>query len=80
VQTWLAAVFTARSQGYYVGPCVAHYIDDLLTDMGVPKRRKRNVLTEYLGPFTPARYCDIAEQRRSFESSTVPPAASSLGG
>ena len=75
VQTWLAEVFPARSQGYYVGPCVAHFIDDLLTDMGVPKRRKRNVLTEYLGPFTPARYCDIAEQRRSLESSIVPPAA-----
>jgi dimethylaniline monooxygenase (N-oxide forming) len=73
VQTWLAEVFPARSQGYYIGPCVAHYIDDLLTDMGVPKRRKRNVLTEYLGPFTPERYCDIAEQRRSLESSIVAP-------
>jgi dimethylaniline monooxygenase (N-oxide forming) len=76
VQTWLAEVFPARSQGYFVGPCVAHHIDDLLTDMDVPTRRKRNVLTEYLGPFTPARYCDVADQRRALESGTIPLAAS----
>lgn len=64
VHAWLAVMLPARSQGYFVGPCVAHHIDDLLTDMGLPTRRTRNVLTEYLGSFTPARYCDVAEQRR----------------
>jgi hypothetical protein len=33
--------------------------------MGVPTQRTKNVFTEYLGPFSPARYRDIAEQRRS---------------
>lgn len=71
VHTWLAGVFPARSEGYYVGPCVAHHIDDLLTDMGLPKRRTHNAFTEYLGAFTPARYCDVAEQRRALASSIV---------
>jgi dimethylaniline monooxygenase (N-oxide forming) len=65
VHAWLADMLPARSQGFFVGPCVAHYVDDLLTDMGVPTRRTRNVFTEYLGEFTPARYCDVTEQRRA---------------
>jgi len=65
VHAWLADVLPARSQGFFVGPCVAHYVDDLLTDMGVPTRRTRNVFTEYLGEFTPARYSDVTEQRRA---------------
>jgi hypothetical protein len=69
VHAWLAVMLPARPEGYFVGPCVAHHIDDLLTDMGLPTRRTRNVLTEYLGSFTPARYCDVAEQRR-YRSST----------
>jgi hypothetical protein len=65
VHAWLAEMLPARSQGYFVGPCVAHHIDDLLTDIGVPTRRTRNVFTEYLGAFRPARYCDVTEERRA---------------
>jgi hypothetical protein len=65
VHTWLAEMLPARSQGYFVGPCVAHHIDDLLTDIGVPTRRTRNVFTEYLGAFRPARYWDVTEERRA---------------
>jgi cation diffusion facilitator CzcD-associated flavoprotein CzcO len=68
VRDWLAVMLPARSQGYFLGPCVAHYIDDLLTDMGLPTRRTRNVLTEYFGAFVPARYADVAEQRRYLSS------------
>lgn len=69
VHAWLAVMLPARPQGYFIGPCVAHHIDDLLTDMGLPTRRTRNVLTEYLSSFTPARYCDVAEQRHYRSSS-----------
>ena len=64
VQTWLAEVFPARRHGYFVGPCVTHYIDDLLADMGVPTRRTRNALTEYLAPFLPSRYRDLSPPHR----------------
>jgi cation diffusion facilitator CzcD-associated flavoprotein CzcO len=63
VHAWLAEVLPVRPHGYFVGPCVTHYIDDLLRDMGVPTRRTRNVFTEYLGAFSPTRYRDVAAQR-----------------
>jgi cation diffusion facilitator CzcD-associated flavoprotein CzcO len=68
VHDWLAMMLPARPQGYFLGPCVVHHIDDLLTDMGLPTRRTRNVLTEYFGAFVPARYADVAEQRRYLSS------------
>jgi hypothetical protein len=43
---------------------VAHYIDDLARDMGLRTARKRNPLAEYLAPFWPERYQEIAEERR----------------
>ena len=48
VRAWLAEVLPARPQGYFLGPFVAHHFDDLVTDMGVPRRRTRNVFSEYL--------------------------------
>lgn len=65
VHSWLAKEFPARSQGFYVGPHLIHHIDDLLTDMNLPTRRTRNLLTEYLAPFTPARYANLTAQRRA---------------
>jgi dimethylaniline monooxygenase (N-oxide forming) len=64
VHDWLADVFPARPHGYFVGPHLAHHIDDLLGDIAVPTRRTSNIVAEYLGRFTPSRYSDVAEQRR----------------
>jgi dimethylaniline monooxygenase (N-oxide forming) len=61
---WLAEVFPARAEGYFIGPYIAHYTDDLLRDLGLRTRRKRNVLAEYLAPFWPARYAGVAEERQ----------------
>lgn len=65
VHARLAEVLPARPQGYFIGPFLTHHIDDLLADMGVPTRRTSNVFSEYLAPFSPARYRDITNQRRS---------------
>ncbi|WP_405135879.1 flavin-containing monooxygenase [Nocardia sp. NBC_01388] len=72
VQSWLAEEFPGRAQGFYVGPHLIHHIDELLTDMGVSTRRTRNVVTEYFGTFTPARYTDLTEQRQSLQTSEQP--------
>jgi hypothetical protein len=64
VLQWAVDTFPGRSQGYYIGPYVAHYLDDLLRDMGLPRRRARNFFSEYFGPFWPDRYRGIDEQRR----------------
>ena len=65
VSTWLADAFPARAQGYFIGPHLIHHIDELMADMGLPARRTNNLFTEYLGPFSPARYRDVGDQRRS---------------
>jgi len=64
VQAWLRQVLPARDQGYFVGPYLAHHIDDLMADMGLPTRRTSNIVTEYLRPLWPARYRGLAQERR----------------
>ena len=64
VLDWAKEVLPARAEGYFIGPYVAHYLDDLLGDMGVPRRRARNLLAEYFAPLWPSRYRNLSEQRR----------------
>lgn len=42
VLQWAAEIFPARSQGYFIGPYVAHYLDDLLRDIGLSCRQTSN--------------------------------------
>ena len=64
VLDWASEVFPARSQGYFVGPYLAHYLDDLLRDMRLPRRRTANLFSEYFAPLWPHRYQNLADQRR----------------
>lgn len=64
VLEWAAEVFPGRSQGYFIGGYLAHYLDDLLRDMGLPRRRAANVVSEYFGPIWGERYRDVPDQRR----------------
>jgi hypothetical protein len=64
VRGWLGDALPARAQGYFIGPYLAHHLDDLIADMDVPTRRTSNFITEYLGPVLPARYRGLAEERR----------------
>jgi dimethylaniline monooxygenase (N-oxide forming) len=68
IEAWLREALPARAQGYYVGPLLVHHIDDLVSDMGLPTRRTSNFVTEYLGPVLPARYRDLADERRLVRS------------
>jgi dimethylaniline monooxygenase (N-oxide forming) len=64
VQEWTAEVFPARKEGYFIGQYLAHYVDDLVRDMGLRTFRTGNVLAEYFLPFWPERYQKLAEERR----------------
>jgi hypothetical protein len=65
VSAWQAEVFPAHPEGHFLGPYIAHHTDELLVDMGLPTRRMNNALAEYLAPYTPKRYKDLAAQRRA---------------
>jgi hypothetical protein len=64
VLRWASEAFPGRSEGYYIGPFVAHYLDELLSDMGLPRKRSGNFFTEYFAPFWPDRYRNLGEERR----------------
>ena len=63
VRRWAAECWPGR-QGFFIGPHVGHYADELLRDMGLPIRRTRNVFVEYFTPLWPARYRAVDQERR----------------
>ncbi len=63
-QQWSSRTFPDRPEGAFIGPYVAHYLDELMRDMGLPSRRSWNPLREYLGVLTADRYRHVAEERR----------------
>jgi dimethylaniline monooxygenase (N-oxide forming) len=73
VHAWADEVFPARSEGYFVGPFVAHYIDELMRDIRLETRRTSDVLFEYFGPFRPSRYRDVGRERRQARLSDSAP-------
>jgi dimethylaniline monooxygenase (N-oxide forming) len=70
VHEWLGDVLPARPEGYFIGAYIAHYIDDLLRDMGLPVRRTRSVLREYFAPLWPERYHSVARERQARRAAT----------
>lgn len=64
VLAWLADVFPSAMEGYFIGPHLAHYIDELLQDMGLRPTRLGNPLQEFFGPLLPTRYAKVGEERR----------------
>jgi hypothetical protein len=69
---WASETFPGRGEGYYIGPFVAHYLDDLLGDMGLPRRRTGSFFTEYFAPFWPDRYRNVGEERRRLRAAKQP--------
>jgi cation diffusion facilitator CzcD-associated flavoprotein CzcO len=70
VQQWAEEVFHPARRGYFLGPHIAHYVDDLMRDMGLPTHRASNPITEYLGRFLPRRYQDVGAERRQARSTS----------
>ena len=71
VHRWAADVMPRRSQGYFIGPLLAHHIDELLDDLGVSRRRTRTALGEYLLPLWPTRYRGVGTERRRRHAALV---------
>jgi dimethylaniline monooxygenase (N-oxide forming) len=63
VRNWTRRTFPKRDAGYFIGPYVAHYVDELLRDMDFPTRRMTNVIAEYVAPLWAERYAGLAKER-----------------
>ena len=71
VLAWLAAVMPDRRAGYFIGPAIIPYVDELLRDMGLSPRRERYLLAEYFGRVWPSRYATVGAERRRARSEAV---------
>lgn len=64
VHAWAAETFPARGEGYFIGPFLGHYLDELMRDMKLATFRTRHWLSEYFGPLWPSRYREVGPERR----------------
>jgi dimethylaniline monooxygenase (N-oxide forming) len=65
---WAAEVMPGRAGGFFVGPHLAHYLDELMADMGLPTVRTRLFLTEQFEPLWATRYRGLREERQRARS------------
>jgi hypothetical protein len=71
VRRWVGEILPARPEGYFIGPFLAHYVEDLLRDMGLPTSRTRDLFKEYFAPLWPDRYANVTAERRHVRASIV---------
>ena len=66
VHAWADEHLPNRGTEGFVGPYLSPYVDDLMTDMGLPVRRVKSFVGEYFGIFRASRprYAGLAEERR----------------
>jgi cation diffusion facilitator CzcD-associated flavoprotein CzcO len=69
VQKLMPTVQAGKPQSYY-GAYFAHYIDDLIQDMGISPVRSKNCLTEHFWPIWPNRYEALGDERRKLRNET----------
>ena len=70
VRQWAEDVFPPAEGGYFIGPFIAHYLDDLMRDMGLRTVRTSNWLVEYFGRLLPRHYRGVPKERRRARSAS----------
>ena len=71
LENWAKERVPESEDGVFTGPYIAHYVDDLMRDMGLPTRRTGNFLHEYLGTFLPSRYGTIGQELKAARDGTL---------
>ena len=73
LEGWASERVPELEDGVFTGPYIAHYVDELMRDMGLPTRRTGNFLQEYLGTFLPGRYATLGQELKSARAGTLKP-------
>ena len=71
LENWAKERVPESADGVFTGPYIAHYVDDLMRDMGLPTRRTGNFLREYLGTFLPSRYGTLGQELKAAREGTL---------
>lgn len=61
---WADEYLPNRGAEGFVGPYVCHYVDDLVSDIGLTTRRLDGFFAEYLTAFRASRFAGLGEERR----------------
>jgi hypothetical protein len=56
VRLWAERMLPGPSNGYFIGPYIVDYVDQLLRDMNLDPHQANNPIEEYLGRFHPERF------------------------
>jgi len=67
VRRWAKKVFSHRNDGYFIGAYVSSYLDELLTDMGLPTRRAESFFKEHFYPAWAMRYRKVEDERKDLQ-------------
>ena len=70
LENWAKERVPEAEDGVFTGPYIAHYVDHLMRDMGLPTRRTGNFLHEYLGTFLPSRYGTLGQEIKAAREGT----------
>ena len=65
LENWAKERVPELEDGVFTGPYIAHYVDELMRDMGLPTKRTSNFLQEYFGTFLPARYATLGQELKA---------------
>jgi len=60
---WANDKLPNRGTEGFIGLHISHYVDDLMTDMGLPVRRVNSFFGEHFGIFRASRYASLAGER-----------------
>ena len=70
LENWAKERLPESEDGVFTGPYIAHYVDELMRDMGMPTKRTGNFLREYLGTFLPSRYGTLGQELKANREGT----------
>lgn len=65
VQQWTSTALVGRDQGFFIGGYLFQYLDELLEDMGLPRRRLKTWFREQVAPLAPERWEAVGAERRA---------------
>jgi len=65
VQQWTSSALFQRDEGYFIGGYIFQYLDELLEDMGLPRRRLKSWFREQVAPLAPELWESVGTERRA---------------
>jgi dimethylaniline monooxygenase (N-oxide forming) len=70
--SWADLNLPNRGTEGFIGPFTCSYVDDLIVDMGLNRKRAGSFVKEYLTVFRSSRFAGLADERRRSQDAVAP--------